>query len=413
MPCSLRTGKIADYYAELGISQEREATGFFLNDQGVILAPLDVLLSALSLSVRTWDGATYQAEIMAVDVGTNLAVLKIPLSGTRPIQWGDSASLSLGEHLLLVGTDSEMNGRVTRGIVSSRERSLQAMDEGFFARTFFVDSGSPVQRSGWLAVNLEGQAVGMLAQQSARVYEGQGEDVVVSASQLKKVSEQLAQGKAIERSYLGVHVQAVTAEWARIHGLKTSGGALVADVLEGGPAEQAGVRPGDVITQVAEQKIINPAQFRLVAGSSPVGKLLNIQLLRGAQSMELGLRPTSHPSQLLSQSSEIMPSQGASVRGARSPLDGLNVVELAAPTRRLDLSTPSTPSVLISGIDYRVVMASTLIEPGVELLEINGRAVPSVKEFEALRQSLQNQSMVSLRVNQGGVKRFLTLKLIP
>jgi len=402
---------IADYYSGLGIEVESVGTGVFLNDQGLILTPLHVVLSAAALQVRTWDGKVYQAELVSADVGTDLAILKIPLSGTRAIKWGDSSFLGLGEFLVLVGSDSRMNGRICQGLVSSSSYMPLVLDESYFGQYFLIDAGSASPRSGWLVLNLDGEMVGILAQSAARIYKSQGEYVALSSNQIREVTDLLSQGKVVIRSYAGLHIQQLTMDLGSVRPAKVPMGALVADVVPGSPAEQAGLLPGDVLLKIGPTVISHYGQVRPLIAALPSGGEVSFQVDRAGGNLTLSLTPVPHPIQLVVTRNNDIPMRNVSDSAKVSPLDGISVEEMP--------DQPGTPrgSVLpkrlaIASVDYLQVVPSVPLEPGSRVLEVDGQILNGKNDFEAMKEKTQGRAVVVLRIDSLGVKRYITLRSV-
>jgi len=401
--------KISDFYSSLGINLEHQGTGIFLNDQGLILTPLHTVLAASAIQVRTWDGKMLMADIVSADVGTDLAILKIPLSGTRPIKWGDSSSLSLGEQLVLIGSDTTGSGRISQGIVSSKVRSLVLPDEGFYGQIFSVDSPSSTIQSGWPALNLNGQVVGILGQASTHLYLSEDEKVVLSSNQLQQITEILAQGKTIERGYLGLQLQPITADLATALRLSSADGALVSEVMAGSPAEVAGLLAGDIIKKLDQQMVKRHEQIRLIISELRIGKAITMEIERKGQTQSMSVIPLAHPLQFaveLNQEAQKFYTLDAS---QRSPLDGVEVTEFKEKALSKIRATELN-QFMINRIDYQQTLASAPIEPGTFLLEIDGEKFSTLQEFTALHLKTQGRKVVVLRIESRGKKSYVTLK---
>lgn len=401
--------KISDYYNSLGINIEYQGTGIFLNDQGLILTPLHTVLAASAIQVRTWDGKVLMADIVSADVGTDLAILKIPLSGTRPIKWGDSSSLSLGEQLVLIGSDATTSGRISQGIVSSGVRSLALQEEGFLGQIFCIDSSSSAIQSGWPALNLNGQVVGILGQASTHLYLSEDEKVVLSSNQLIQITEILAQSKTIERAYVGLQLQPITPDLATALQLSSTDGALISEVMVGSPAEESGLLAGDIIKKIDQQAVKRYEQVKLMTSELKIGKTVAIEIERKSQTQSITVIPLAHPLQYsVKRNPE---SQKLNILDAshRSPLDGIVVSEFKEKSSS-KIPTVQPKQLTISRIDYEQTLSSILIEPGAFLLELDGEKISTLREFAAHRLKTKGRKVVLLRIESQGKKSYVTLK---
>jgi serine protease Do len=312
--------------------------------------------------------------------------------------------------MVLAGADSQMNGRICQGVVSSSSRMPQVLDEGYFGQYFLIDASSASPASGWLVLNLNGEVVGILGQSTARIYKSQGECVALGANQVHQVADLLAQGSTIQRSYVGLNLQQLTGDLAAARHLKTTAGALVSDVVPGGPAEKAGLVPGDVVLKVASTPISQYGQVRAVVADLPSDKPVSFQIDRQGVAQTVAVTPARHPMQVIATRNENPPTRGtASASG--SALDGISVEEL--PDLPGVPKTGNQPKrVAITSIDYLQVIPSMPIEAGMLVLEVDGQTITSRADFEVCKEKMQGQSVVSLRIDTMGKRRYLTLRAV-
>jgi serine protease Do len=293
--------------------------------------------------------------------------------------------------------------------VSSKVRSLVLPDEGFYGQIFSVDSPSSTIQSGWPALNLNGQVVGILGQASTHLYLSEDEKVVLSSNQLQQITEILAQGKTIERGYLGLQLQPITADLATALRLSSADGALVSEVMAGSPAEVAGLLAGDIIKKLDQQMVKRHEQIRLIISELRIGKAITMEIERKGQTQSMSVIPLAHPLQFaveLNQEAQKFYTLDAS---QRSPLDGVEVTEFKEKALSKIRATELN-QFMINRIDYQQTLASAPIEPGTFLLEIDGEKFSTLQEFTALHLKTQGRKVVVLRIESRGKKSYVTLK---
>jgi serine protease Do len=240
-PISLGRGELRDL-----------ASGFVLTADGYIVSSAHVLWDAEEAQVRLQDGRHFPARLVGLDRITDVALLKIEATGLSPAPTGDSSRLAVGDWVAAIGSPFGFPGSVTAGIVSAKNRFLSGSGETAFIQTDVAinpgSSGSPL-------FNADGEIVGL----NSLIYSGSGGYMGVSFSVPINLAMEIAsrlrsQGR-IRRAWLGARLQGMTAALAQSFGVRDPTGALVVQVTPGGPAEQAGLLRGDIITAFNGAKV--------------------------------------------------------------------------------------------------------------------------------------------------------------
>lgn len=228
------------------------ASGFVLTADGYIVSSAHVLWDAEEAQVRLQDGRHFPARLVGLDRITDVALLKIEATGLSPAPIGDSSKLAVGDWVAAIGSPFGFPGSVTAGIVSAKNRALSGSGEtGFLQTDVAINPGS----SGSPLFNADGEIVGL----NSLIYSGSGGYMGVSFSVPINLAVDIAwrlrsQGR-IRRAYLGARLQGMTAALAQAFGVRDPTGALVVQVTPGGPAAQAGLLRGDIITAFDGAKI--------------------------------------------------------------------------------------------------------------------------------------------------------------
>lgn len=219
-------------------------SGFIVSEDGYIVTNNHVISRAEDVQVILHDGSKHTAEVVGQDAKTDLAVLKItPGEKLKPVIFGDSARLRIGDWVMAIGNPFGLGYTVTVGIVSAKGRSL-----GMGAYDDFIQTDASLNpgNSGGPLFNLRGEVVGVNTAIAAR---GQGIGFSIPANMAREVISQLSEKGSVTRGWLGVTIQPVTEEIAENLGLESTDGALVSDVSPLSPAEKGGLKRGDVIVE--------------------------------------------------------------------------------------------------------------------------------------------------------------------
>ena len=261
-------------------------------DQGFVLTNNHVIQGADDIAVTLQDGRSLQGEIVGTDPDTDLAVIRIPAEGLKALPLADSGDLRVGDFVVAVGNPFGLGQTVTSGIVSALGRA------GFRGLEFqnFIQTDASINpgNSGGALINLRGELVGI----NSAIFTPSGGNVgigfAIPSSMASYVMGQLIRFGEVRRGSLGVVVQDLTAELAGAFGVENRRGALVSEVLEGSAAESAGLRAGDVLTELGGYSIRNAQDFLNAEGQVPVGEPLSIAFVRDGrgESARLEIEPS-------------------------------------------------------------------------------------------------------------------------
>jgi Do/DeqQ family serine protease len=311
-------------------------SGVIVDPKGYILTNNHVIENAREITVRLSDSRKFPATLVGRDPKTDLAVLKVDAKAPLPAaELADSDRLRVGQWAIAIGNPFGLDRTVTVGIVSAtaRNRVGVATYENFIQTDASINPGN----SGGPLLNLDGKVIGI---NTAIVAAGQGIGFSIPINEAKGVMAQLIAKGRVVRGWLGVVIQDVTDELASSFGVREREGVLVADVMKGGPAEAAGLRPGDVVVELNGTRIREvPDLQRRVAGVAP-GETVRVVVVRdGARQpvrVRMGEMPAEEPTALAQAGAEgfglqVEPlSPGAAERLDLPVSQGLLVVDVAA-----------------------------------------------------------------------------------
>lgn len=265
-----------------------QGSGVIIDAEGYVLTNNHVVEGASEMTVSLSDGRKVTAELMGGDPLTDLAVLKIDATGLTPAPWGDSEKLPVGAPVWAVGNPYGLDRSVTFGIISAKSR------RGFGATPYqeFLQTDAAVNpgNSGGPLVDASGQVVGINTAIVGRSY--QGISFAIPSDTAHEVYQRLRARQPIVRGDLGVQLEELTPQVAAKLGLKDVRGALVTDVLAGGPADQAGLERGDVIVAWNGQPVDNKTTLSFLVARTEVGSAVECTIVRDGQALTKTVRVT-------------------------------------------------------------------------------------------------------------------------
>ncbi|MEX2240413.1 MAG: Do family serine endopeptidase [Burkholderiales bacterium] len=272
-------------------------SGVIVSPAGYILTNHHVVEAADEIEVALSDGKKLLAQVVGNDPDTDLAVLRVNAEQLPAITFGQSDQLRVGDVVLAIGNPFGVGQTVTSGIVSALGRS------GLHINTFenFIQTDAAINpgNSGGALVDAQGNLVGINTAIYSRSGGSMGIGFAIPVSTAKMVLDQIVKSGTVTRGWIGVEVQEITPAVAESFRLGDARGTIIAGVLRGGPADRAGVKPGDVLTAINEAQISDPqAMLNLVAALAP-GSSAKMRLQRQSQTLELavtvGRRPKPQP----------------------------------------------------------------------------------------------------------------------
>lgn len=273
-------------------------SGVMVSSQGYIVTNHHVVENADGIQVTLADKRIYDARVVGTDPATDLAVLKIEDGDDLPVvRLGDSDLVQVGEWVLAVGNPFRLTSTVTAGIVSATGRQVDIIDDDFGIEDFIqTDAAINPGNSGGAVVNLDGELVGIataIATESGS-YEGYGFAVPVNL--MERVVGDIIEFGEVRRGYLGVVIQNVDARVARRLGMDRISGIYVNDVTEGGSAERAGIREGDVIVTVDDRSVNASNQLQSTVARKRPGDVLDVGVWRDGRVLQFDVELQSRNS---------------------------------------------------------------------------------------------------------------------
>ena len=268
-------------------------SGVIVSSQGHILTNDHVITGAEGIEVLLKDGRYLPAAIVGRDLETDLALLKISATDLPIIYFGDSSTLQVGDIVLAIGNPFGLGHTVTSGIISGLNRSEFRANQ--FDNFIQTDAAINPGNSGGALVNTRGELIGINTINVSHSGGSQGIGFAIPASLAREVMYQLITYGQVERGWIGIEAKEITPMLANQLGSETVGGILIISILQGGPAQQAGILPGDIITHIDGKQIQSAKNvFQMITQMRP-GDTVILYGIRKTQSLQYKITAASRP----------------------------------------------------------------------------------------------------------------------
>jgi serine protease Do len=374
-------------------------SGFIISADGYVLTNHHVVKDASEIMVKLNDRRELVAKLIGSDARTDVALLKIEARDLPIVTIGAPDKLQVGEWVLAIGSPFGFDQSVTAGIVSAKGRSLPGGNYVPFIQT---DVAINPGNSGGPLFNMEGKVVGINSQIYSRTGGSMGLSFAIPMDVVMNIVEQIkVKGKA-SHGWLGVQIQDVTRELAESFGMKKPQGALVAKVIAAGPAEQAGVQIGDIITEFNGQLIDHSADLPPMVGITPINNDATLKIIRQGENRTLHFNVG------------LLPDEEDKLAAAKSPNKspenqlGITVSELTGEQRQL-LQIPKN-GVLVQDV-AKGASRDAGLQRGDVILRIQNTIVRDLNDFDKIVKKLPTGISIAVLIQRQGNPVFLALKL--
>ncbi|MGE5466822.1 MAG: DegQ family serine endoprotease [Ignavibacteria bacterium] len=378
-------------------------SGFIISPDGLVMTNAHVVQGADEVLVRLTDKREFKAKVLGVDSRTDIALLRIDAGGLPFVRIGDPGKLKVGEWVVAIGSPFGFDASVTAGIVSAKGRALPQENYVPFIQT---DVAINPGNSGGPLFNLKGEVVGINSQIYSRSGGYQGIAFAIPIDVAMEVQAQLKTSGHVSRGRLGVVIQEVTRELADSFGLQKPVGALVTNVEKNGPADKAGVVPGDIILKFDGKVVNQSSDLPRLVGSTRPGTKSTLEVWRKGGTRDVSIAVGE------------MQDDKVAARNARQGRQGS-----AAPPNRLGLvlAEPNAEQKRQLGIQNGLVVEDvrngglrTDLRPGDIILALIDKGVQtevkSVEQFNGLISKIDKSATITLLVRRGDGQTFLTIK---
>ena len=371
-------------------------SGFIISPDGYVLTNHHVVANATEIKVKLVDERKFTAKVVGSDPKTDVALLKLEGASKLPFVYlGDSDKIQVGDWVVAIGNPFGLGHTVTAGIISAKDRQIgQGPYDDFLQTDAAINPGN----SGGPLFDTSGNVVGI---NTAIIPQGSGIGFAVPINLAKQLIPQLKSKGKVVRGWLGVGIQELTAELAENFGVKARQGVLVSQVFTGSPADQAGLKAGDIILALNGRRMTTTRQLTSTVATLAPGTKVRVEVLRDGRkktfTVKLGERERGEALASGAGGGEEQPA-GAQLGLSLRPL----TPEMA---RRLGVNE-SLRGVVVEEVDPDSPAAG-MVQPGDVILEVNRQRVASIADVQ--RALGRNKNKVLLRLQRGNAQLFLVI----
>lgn len=370
-------------------------SGFIISADGYIITNNHVVNDAHGIYVTLTSGKEYKAKVIGTDARTDIALLKIDAKGLPTLPIGTAHSLKKGQWVLAIGSPFGLESTVTSGIVSAINR-----DTGDYLPFIQTDVAVNPGNSGGPLIDLSGRVVGVNSQIVSQSGGFMGISLAIPIDDAMQVVDQLKEHGKVSRGRIGVQIGVVSDEVAKAIGLDTAKGAMVSQVEPGGPADKAGVQPGDVITAFDGKDIKQMSDLPRIVGETKPGSSASMQVWRRGKSVNLKVAVGEMPSADNAGSA----GKPQEPQAAKADALGLKVRSLTEPERtKLNISGG------VQVVDVQGEALSAGIAQGDIVLAINNTDITSVDQYAKVVSGLSTDRAAAVLVLRGNQSQWITL----
>lgn len=363
--------------------QRSGGSGVIISTDGYIVTNNHVVENSTKLRVKLNDGRTFEARKIGTDPATDVALIKVEAEDLPTLAFGSSDALRLGEWVLAIGSPFDLQSTITAGIVSAKARQLDVIPDDFRLESFIqTDAAVNPGNSGGALVNARGELVGINTVIKSSTGSYIGYSFAVPESIVRKVVDDLKEYGIVQRALLGITYRYIDQEFidamGKDTGITTVGGVYVASVVEGGAASEAGLRKGDVITNIDGVDIDAPSKLAEQIGKHRPNDKIKIIVKRGdnVKHFEVTLRNKAG-------GAELLPSDAVDVVKV---LGGRFIEADAKLCKKLDIRG----GVQVVQVSADGLLARARVREGFVITHINDRSVNSVADLNAITNKVQS-----------------------
>lgn len=377
-------------YKQMGLG-----SGVIIDEEGSILTNEHVISDADKITVTLPDGREFPAEVKGKDTRSDLAIIKIKAKNLPVASLGDSDNLKIGEWVVAIGNPfgfalEDAEPTVTVGVVGALHRSLgRGITLGRnrdYSNLIQTDAAINPGNSGGPLVNLKGEIIGINVAifSTSGGYQGIGFAIPINSA--KKIISQLIEGKKILYGWLGITVQDLTEDLANYFGRTEKSGVLVAKVIKDGPADKAGIKESDIITQLDNQPLKNVRELLNTVSCAFIGKKIKLTVIRDKKPFTFEVIVGARPEDL-----DNLTEEGQVV--TPDVWRGLEVVDLTSENIK-DLNIEEKNGVLVTSVEPGSPAGNSGLRPGDVIVEINRQPVKGLTDYKKITKDIKIEALI-------------------
>jgi serine protease Do len=389
-------------------------SGVIISGDGLILSNYHVIQGAQEIEVLLSDGRSFPASIIGSDSLADVAVIKIKgkVSDLPVAYFGNSDSLLPGDWVMAVGNPFALTSTVTVGVVSALNRQVESPNK--FENYIQTDAAINPGNSGGALVNLKGELVGINSMIYTQTGGFMGIGFAVPINMARRDAEDLISKGRVIRGWIGASIQDISQTTSDALGLSSRNGALVADVIKGQPADQAGIIPGDVIVSVNDKPVRNASDLRNKVAEIKPGDTVPVTVIRQGKEQKLKITIVERTNQRVASGQQSPPSAEQPSAKATETF-GIDVTDLTTEIRQKLGITADVNGVIVTEISSSVTDERTAIKPDdvIERIKIKGsdfQNIKSVSQFKTVAQQTKKDDPVLLLIARGNSTFIISFK---
>jgi serine protease Do len=374
--------------------QRSLGSGFIISSDGYIFTNNHVVEQADKILVKVSDGKEYDAKVIGTDAKTDIALIKIKPGNSLPVvEIGDSDKVRVGEWVIAIGNPFGLEQTVTAGIVSAKGRVIGAGPYDNFIQT---DASINPGNSGGPLFGMDGKVIGI---NTAIVAQGQGIGFAIPINMAKSILSDLKSKGKVTRGWLGVSVQDINEDIAKNLKHKDRSGALISDVFKGDPADKAGIKVGDIVTEINGKAVKDTHDLLLTIAALHIGDKVNIKVLRDGKEMAFQINVAERKDK-----AEVISSKEA------REYFGITAQEITPEIAR-QLGIPRESGVVVTDVAEGSPADDVGIQPQDIVLQVNKIKVATLKEYIKEMNRAKSDKNVLLLVKRGKSTFFVALRV--
>lgn len=375
-------------------------SGFIIDPNGYIITNNHVIKNSDEIVVRLSDRRELKAKLIGTDPRSDVALLKIDAKNLPVVKIGNSDKLMPGQWVMAIGSPFGFDHSVSVGVVSAIGRNLPSENYVPFIQT---DVAINPGNSGGPLFDLDGEVVGINSQIYSRTGGFMGLSFAIPINVATNVVKQLKEKGRVSRGWLGILIQDINRELAESFGMKEPMGAVVLKVLDNSPAEKAGFKIGDVVTEFNGKQINRSSDLPIAVGNTPVGQTAEVKIIREGKSMELKVKIAELPSE-----DKLASTESRDEEPAKSNRLGVAVEDLNSDQRhRMDIKK--------GGVIVKDVTDGPALDAGIHrgdvLLKLNNHDIKDARHFRELLAKLPVGRPIPILIQRNSSPIFLAIKI--
>ena len=381
--------------------QRGQGSGVIISSDGYILTNNHVIANARDVNVTLPDKREFKGRIVGTDPKSDLAVVKINATHLPAVMWGDASVLQVGEYVLAVGNPFGLNSTVTLGIVSALGRGHMGITqyEDFIQTDAAINPGN----SGGALVNTKGELIGINTAIFSQTGGYQGVGFAVSTTMAKPIYESLVSTGKVVRGYLGVGIQDLNQELAKLFKISDGKGALISDVKDGSPADLAGLQQGDVVIEYQGAKVEDGVVLQRFVTRTAIGTKVSMKVIRDGHERDVTVRVGEQPN--LEQIAKVEVGEGEDV------LSGISIEDLGQDSARELGLKGKAEGVVVTKVQPDSQAERAGLMPGDVIHTMNRQPIKSVRDFAKISSHVKKGEQILILISRQGNSLFLSVKV--